>query len=84
MKIAGALPASRTSSSSLSLTRATNRPRFHGPRFLIMEEEGEAIEVEPSRTSEEESEPNNLKPSLIVKEGEGALSGLEIENEISM
>ncbi|KAK9148405.1 hypothetical protein Scep_007162 [Stephania cephalantha] len=33
---------------------------------LIMEEEGEAIELEPSRTVEEESEPNNLEPSLIL------------------
>ncbi|KAK9089363.1 hypothetical protein Scep_028445 [Stephania cephalantha] len=48
-----------------------------------MEEEGEAIELEPSRTVEEESEPNNLKPSPIVKEGEGAHSGLDIQNEIS-
>ncbi|KAK9089184.1 hypothetical protein Scep_028266 [Stephania cephalantha] len=47
-------------------------------------EESEGIEVEPSRTVEEGSEPNNLKPSLIVKEGEGVHSGLDIENEISM
>ncbi|KAK9087768.1 hypothetical protein Syun_030162 [Stephania yunnanensis] len=49
-----------------------------------MEQEGEGIEVELSRTVEEGSEPNNLKPSLIVKEREGGPSGLDIENEISM
>ncbi|KAK9157205.1 hypothetical protein Scep_003779 [Stephania cephalantha] len=48
-----------------------------------MEEEGETIEIEPSRTVEEKNEPNNLKPSLIVK-GERVHSGLDIENEISM
>ncbi|KAK9111182.1 hypothetical protein Scep_018701 [Stephania cephalantha] len=48
-----------------------------------MEEEGEAIELEPSLTVEEESEPNNLESSLIVKEGEGAHFGLDIQNEIS-
>ncbi|KAK9169394.1 hypothetical protein Syun_001534 [Stephania yunnanensis] len=48
-----------------------------------MEEGGKAIELEPSRTVEEESEPNDFEPSLMVKEGEGAHSGLDIQNEIS-
>ncbi|KAK9121322.1 hypothetical protein Syun_018939 [Stephania yunnanensis] len=48
-----------------------------------MEEEGEAIELKPSWTVEEESEPNNLEPSPIVKKGEGGHSGLDIQNEIS-
>ncbi|KAK9116256.1 hypothetical protein Sjap_015203 [Stephania japonica] len=47
------------------------RGREGDARALITEEEGEAIELEPSLIVEEESEAIELEPSLIVEE-EGA------------